>query len=95
MKMTPQDVLLAGADDIFMHGLAKHRFRKSDDSCCVLGALIWNDDSNPTDAAVTILREKLGFNRFGALSLTAWNDDPNTTAEVVIQTLHDAARGIK
>ena len=95
---TPQDLLLAAADDIYMNGLAKGEFQKPDGSCCVLGAITGGYYAGPSKneyQAVALIRNHLkSIYVTDWYSLTSWNDHPRSTKDSVIRALHDAARTI-
>ena len=100
---TPQDLLLAGADDIYINGLAKDEYRTRGGSCCVLGSLGESESDSITDRPINlnaglILQEYLAPERdedYHLDFLVLWNDCEVRGKWNVISAMHDAARSAK
>ena len=83
-------VLRDAAEYIAEHGHAKGRFGGvNDEPACAIGALVGAAGSrNAARAAMDIVSRSLGATRsYAPAYITAWNDDPATSAEDVILTL--------
>ena len=102
---TPEDLLLAGADDIFMNGLSKGAYRKPDGSCCILGSLGRHEilvegclTDGPIDETITtaVCSVVHYLNRNGHYStVSSFNYAPDRTTQEMIQIMHDIARGVE
>lgn len=80
--------LLDAADYIEKHGHCKHMAKNSDGNACIVGALsiTWCLSSCAKVASYLVLCVETPV-----VSITAWNDAPERTAEEVIAALRGAA----
>ena len=95
MELTPADVLDRAADLIEEKGWCQHRYKGYFGAYCALGAINEINYGNPSGVVGTkaeaevLLEGKLG------LDVARWNDAWEQTAEAVIDTLRDVARGLR
>jgi hypothetical protein len=90
--VTGPEVLLAAADHIERHGLAKGVFADDDGRCCTRGAILVVTDGTGSGPACDALGRSLGLKDHDLLNdIARWNDAPERTAPEVVAALRAAA----
>ena len=101
--VTPQQVLLKGADAIEQHGHIKEGYGAPDTGFCAMGALRYvvagdrplvampEDDRRLYRQARDLLGRSLGYDGFTHEPIVKFNDAPERTADEVIAAMRKAA----